>query len=63
MAYTVQKRQRDHVVMDKQSRRPIIKQRKEGDARDICRSLNLGGGFNGRIPDFFLNVMKGARTG
>lgn len=61
MPYTVAKVKRAHIVVDKKSKQPIIEQRKEGDARKICRSLNLGGGFNGRIPDFFLNVMEDKR--
>lgn len=29
------------------------------EAREFCRSLNFGGGFNGNTPSFFLQKSKG----
>jgi hypothetical protein len=28
---------------------------REKEAKDMCRNLNLGGGFDGLTPDFFFN--------
>lgn len=29
------------------------------EARELCRSLNFGGGFDGKTPNFFLEKVKG----
>lgn len=29
------------------------------EARDLCRHLNFGGGFDGNTPPFFLEKIKG----
>lgn len=58
MSYSVVKRGEVYNIMEKESDTEIILERKEKEARDICRKLNLGSGFNGFTPHFFAH-MKG----
>lgn len=54
MSYYVEKSGKGFSVKEKGTNVEIIRKGKETEAREICRSLNLGSGFNGEIPNFFL---------
>lgn len=52
MSYSVVKKGEVYNIMEKESDTEIVLERKEKEARDICRKLNLGSGFNGFTPHF-----------
>lgn len=54
MSYNVKKSLDIYNVIEKNTAQIIMTYEKEKEARETCRSLNLGGGFNGFTPSFFL---------
>ena len=53
MSYYVKKTETVFDVVEKGSELVMKKFGDESEARKLCRSLNLGAGFNGNTPDFF----------
>lgn len=54
MSYTVLKKERVCLIQEKDTDQVVFECKSEVDARKMCRSLNLGAGFNGLTPGFFL---------
>lgn len=54
MSYRVQKENGIFLIVEKDTDQIIRRCGCEREARDLCRSLNLGSGFNGFTPSFFL---------
>tara|TARA_Y100000389_G_scaffold54036_1_gene49892 strand:- start:22156 stop:22356 length:201 start_codon:yes stop_codon:yes gene_type:complete len=52
MSYSVRKRTEGFVVVEQSTKQDIAKFNDRDEARQLCRSLNLGGGFNGWTPRF-----------
>lgn len=42
-------------IVEKETSVVIDLKTTERRARDLCRKMNLGAGFNGNIPEFFAN--------
>ena len=40
-------------IIEKDSELTVFTTRDENESRSMCRSLNLGSGFNGNTPSFF----------
>jgi len=59
MSYSVIKADNNfYGILEKESDNVIeITKTDEKDARDLCRKLNLGSGFNGWTPDFVAKRM------
>jgi len=53
MSYKVVKSQNAYSIFEKESDVTIDLQTDEKRARDLCRKMNLGSGFNGWTPPFF----------
>ena len=53
MSYKVVKNQNAYSIFEKESDVTIDLQTDEKRARDLCRKMNLGSGFNGWTPLFF----------
>lgn len=53
MSYRVLKTETGYDIVEKESEVTIQLNKSEKEARDICRKLNLGSGFNGWTPPFF----------
>ena len=53
MSYRVEQERNDHIIIEKDTELTVAKYRSNREARRICRSLNLGSGFNGLTPAFF----------
>jgi hypothetical protein len=56
--YKVVNNSNTYDILEKSTGNIIVIERKEDVARNICRKLNLGGGFNGYTPAFFLDLIK-----
>lgn len=54
MSYSVRKSGDLFNVIEKDTKQIIVSYEDQKEARQICRSLNLGAGFNGYTPPFFL---------
>jgi len=52
MSYTVKLNDGQYDILEKETDTTIELNAKEKTARDICRKLNLGAGFNGWTPSF-----------
>jgi hypothetical protein len=52
MSYSVKEIQGTHVILEKESETIIELKGDEKKAREMCRKLNLGAGFNGWTPVF-----------
>lgn len=52
MSYTVKEVNGEYVIFEKDSENTIEIKGDEKKARDMCRKLNLGSGFNGWTPTF-----------
>jgi hypothetical protein len=52
MSYSVKKANSAYNILEKESNTIIELTDDEKRARDICRKLNLGSGFNGWTPEF-----------
>jgi hypothetical protein len=53
MSYSVKHNEGQYDILEKDSGVLIEMYRNERHARDTCRKLNLGSGFEGWTPDFF----------
>ena len=58
MSYRVEKIRSDYHVIEKGSEFTLATFRRNRDARELCRGLNLGQGFDGRTPRFFCDEYK-----
>lgn len=52
MSYSVKETKGNHVILEKESETAIELKGDEKKAREVCRKLNLGSGFNGWTPLF-----------
>jgi hypothetical protein len=52
MSYSVKPSENGYDIFEKESETLIELKVNEKDARDFCRKLNLGSGFNGWTPTF-----------
>jgi hypothetical protein len=53
MSYSVKKQEDGYDILEKDTGTLIHLSCDETKARDICRKMNLGSGFNGWTPTFF----------
>lgn len=53
MSYTVKKTEDGYGILEKNTDVLIELKCSETEARDLCRKMNLGSGFNGWTPPFF----------
>ncbi len=53
MSYSVKKSKGQYDILEKESGTLIEMRCDEKNARDTCRKLNLGSGFEGWTPTFF----------
>lgn len=58
MSYSVKKRNGVFHLIEKDTDQTVYACGCEVKARDYCRSLNLGSGFNGVTPSFFVQEFK-----
>jgi hypothetical protein len=58
MSYTVKEMNGKYNILEKTSETVIELETSEKNARDLCRKLNLGSGFNGWTPAFVAEKMK-----
>jgi hypothetical protein len=58
MTYRVEKENGVFLVIEKDTDQIVFDCGCENEARDYCRVLNLGSGFNGYTPSFFLQNFK-----
>lgn len=58
MTYSVKKRNGVSSILEKDTDQTVYVCGCENKARDFCRSLNLGSGFNGFTPSFFIQEFK-----
>lgn len=58
MSYRVEKEYGQYLVIEKDTDHIVGRVKNENKAREICRSLNLGSGFNGYTPAFFIQDFK-----
>jgi hypothetical protein len=58
MSYTVKEMNGKYNILEKNSDTIIELETSEKNARDLCRKLNLGSGFNGWTPAFVAEKMK-----
>lgn len=61
MSYKVQQTEEGFDILERKTDVTINLKTNESRARDLCRKLNLGSGFNGFTPDFFANL-RGLET-
>lgn len=52
MSYSVLKKYKEYVIKEKDTNHVVFTTDDEREARKMCRSLNLGSGFNGFTPYF-----------
>lgn len=55
MSYTTQEENGKFNILEKNTGVLIVLETENHNARDLCRKLNLGSGFNGWTPHFFTN--------
>ena len=53
MSYAVKSNEGSFDIIEKPTNVTIVLNADERKAKDICRKLNLGSGFNGWTPEFF----------
>ena len=58
MTYRVETEQGQYQIIEKDTDLVIRQVKEEKEARELCRSLNLGAGFNGFTPAFFIEEFK-----
>jgi hypothetical protein len=58
LSYRVEKIRNEYVIKEKGSDLTIASFRRNREARTLCRGLNLGQGFNGHTPEFFIQEFK-----
>ena len=56
MSYKVKHSVNGYDIIEKETDVVINLKYAEKKARDLCRKMNLGSGFNGFTPDFFANL-------
>lgn len=54
MSYSVKKGDVGYNILEKETDVLIELEKTEKETRDICRKMNLGSGFNGWTPNFFI---------
>lgn len=54
MSYSVKKGEVGYNILEKETDALIELEKPETETRDICRKMNLGSGFNGWTPGFFI---------
>lgn len=57
MSYSVKQGDKGYNIFEKDTEVVIELERPEKEARDLCRKMNLGSGFNGWTPSFFTKRM------
>lgn len=58
MSYRVEQNKKDFDVVEKDTELVVYTTESSKVARSMCRSLNLGSGFNGFTPTFFAETNK-----
>ena len=58
MPYRVEKIRNEYVIKEKGSDYTIASFTRNREARELCRGLNLGQGFDGNTPAFFVQEYK-----
>lgn len=58
MSYYLKKNEQKFDIVEKDTNTVIKLKYNEPLARETCRKLNLGSGFNGNTPQFFANFSK-----
>lgn len=58
MTYRVQKKLDQYHIIEKDTGLVVSRVNIEEEARELCRSLNLGSGFAGYTPAFFIQDFK-----
>lgn len=58
MTYSVRKHNNQYHIIEKDTGYSINIFKTQDKARELCRSLNLGSGFDGYTPAFFLEDFK-----
>jgi hypothetical protein len=58
MSYSVKQGDKGYNIFEKDTEVVIELERPEKEARDLCRKMNLGSGFNGWTPSFFSTRMN-----
>jgi hypothetical protein len=58
MSYSVKQGKTGYNIVEKDTDLTIELERSEKEARDLCRKMNLGSGFNGWTPTFFTSKMS-----
>lgn len=58
MGYRLKKRDRTYDIIELGNNFIVISISDKQEARGLCRSLNLGSGFAGNTPHFFLQAKK-----
>jgi hypothetical protein len=58
MSYSVKRGESGYNILEKGTSLTIELERPEKEARDLCRKMNLGSGFNGWTPTFFTPKMN-----
>lgn len=58
MTYRVVKMAKEFKVVEKETKHIVFRSEREITARELCRDLNLGSGFDGWTPSFFCNIKK-----
>lgn len=53
MSYRVEQEKNQHLIKEKATEYTVASFKSSREARRVCRSLNLGSGFNGLTPAFF----------
>ena len=58
MTYRVNQNNNVYDIIEKDTDLVVFAHDREKNARELCRSLNLGSGFNGYTPQFFTQSFK-----
>lgn len=58
MTYRVVQDNKGYRIVEKDSELTVMEKSDEKSARELCRSLNLGSGFDGFTPPFFTLEFK-----
>lgn len=58
MSYSVKKGDTGYDIFEKDTETLIVLNKPEKEARDMCRKMNLGSGFNGWTPTFFTSKVN-----
>ena len=53
MSYRVEHVNNQHIIKEKATEQTVASYSSSKEARNVCRSLNLGSGFDGLTPAFF----------